>query len=141
MREIEFKVWCKGTDSNKNFNIPRWFDVNDYILNKYYTIFDNTEFNEHFEFLQFTGLKDKEGNKIFEGDIIEYQQSYFNVSPEAEKSWIPKRGVIIYDNNLTAFTIQGKLTLTGFDGAGRYNFKVIGNIFNNPELIENFIEN
>lgn len=70
---------------------------------------------------QFTNLLDKEGNKIFEGDIIEYTQHQFNTSTvkikRKEVKWKYDKWSIFETN------------------AGESDIKVVGNIIDNPELV------
>lgn len=75
---------------------------------------------------QYTGLKDKNGNKIFEGDIV-------------ERLWLGEKHIyrIYYDNDIASFIgkdIYG-LNFTTFD-YDACEFEVIGNIYDNPELLE-----
>lgn len=76
---------------------------------------------------QYTGLKDKNGTKIFEGDIVKTKK--FN-TPN-------KRYVIKYDLLLGAFIGEdnGTIYFTTFDGDSEL-FEVIGNIYDNPELMK-----
>lgn len=75
---------------------------------------------------QYTGMKDKNGNKIFEGDIVDFP----------DRSDGDRYGVIQYDSEETEFIIICDLFC---EGLGRYhysrNVEVIGNIYDNPELL------
>lgn len=75
---------------------------------------------------QYTGLTDKNGKKIFEGDIV-------------ERFWFGRKHIyqIDYDNGIASFI--GKdvcgLKFTSFD-YDACEFEIIGNIHDNPELLE-----
>lgn len=73
------------------------------------------------ELMQSTGLKDKNGTEIYEGDIVE--NSYKEIG--------------FIKNSKDAFCFNRKernFYLSGI-GAGR-PFKILGNIYENPELLE-----
>ncbi|EQC2009426.1 YopX family protein [Listeria monocytogenes] len=79
---------------------------------------------------QYTGLKDKNGNKIFEGDIVR------NIN--GEYSYI---GIVNKDRY--TFYIKGVAPKDNYDFAdvsdtvtGKSSLIVIGNIHENPELLE-----
>jgi uncharacterized phage protein (TIGR01671 family) len=71
--------------------------------------------------MQFTGLTDKHGKEIYEGDIIHSDQ------------WQPSTYQICYDRG--AFYIAGADKHEVADIKYAEGFKVIGNIHENPELL------
>ena len=69
---------------------------------------------------QCTGLHDKNGKRIFEGDIVR----------DAETSEV---GKIFFDKCTAMFVIGFENTIADFNAS--YNLEVIGNIYDNPELL------
>lgn len=130
-REIKFRAWLK----------PRWQDDED--ANKmYYDIQDSYDtlgkvkpydpmdsFSSWFEdgvaiVEQYTGLKDKNGKEIYEGDIVTLEYDLENIGPE-------DYSVITFSNG--CFRVGD-----GYENeAGSYlsDWQVIGNIHENPELL------
>ena len=77
---------------------------------------------------QFTGLTDKNGKKIFEGDIVAYNTLYIDGKEYQEI------GYFECCENFVSFIIHGK-NITPF------YCEVIGNKWDNPELLEKTNEN
>lgn len=105
MREIEFRAWSKRVKIGKPhmIHLPIGGD---------YSGRDLIE-DEDWKVMQFTGLKDKNGTKIFEGDILEngsvvcFRRGRFhpvydggNAEDEEDDFWLSEREVIgnIYQN-------------------------------------------
>lgn len=70
MKNFDFRVWCNGTFQNANFNKKGWWDIDDYILNKYFPRFSVLCESEFFTVQQWSGLVDKNGVKIYKGDRV-----------------------------------------------------------------------
>ena len=97
---------------------------------------------------QFTGLTDKNGKKIFEGDIVKYTRKNM-YAPEASfhKQDLVSLHLVLWDSSVSAFVqrhyslnekrIIGKGSAVLYDDRARENIvEVIGNIHDNPELLE-----
>lgn len=83
---------------------------------------------------QYTGLTDKNGKKIFEGDIVQYELHDIR-NRAVIKYGAPKEDSFCYgwyldDNNGNTAFLVCKNWIKG------YNCQVIGNIHDNPELLK-----
>ena len=96
---------------------------------------------------QYTGLKDKNGTEIYEGDILkmhqflfdgnEYEKETIGVIKWGEYGWllsqIDGKEVNEYMGHKNG---EGETYLIHFYGLHEESFEVIGNIHDNPELVE-----
>nr|DAK30461.1 MAG TPA: YopX protein [Caudoviricetes sp.] len=82
---------------------------------------------KEYELMQSTGLKDKNGKEIFEGDIVDYK------GREAVVKWHGSYASFIY-----RFVDGLQERVSEWDPLflACYHFEVIGNIYENPELFE-----
>lgn len=83
---------------------------------------------------QYTGLTDKNGKKIFEGDIVVYDNSPYNAYCEpiaGEIAW--RNGSLCFKYKVWKSASYRSLCSDDFFAA---KCEVIGNIHDNPELLE-----
>jgi len=139
MREIKFRTWNKGSEEmhcdwgidsslgsalwhrmfanvsqskamSKGYDLPKWY--------------------EHFKgyvFMQYTGLKDSNGIEIYEGDLVSYQKR------NLDRAFGEGGG-----EEYLSFISEIKYRDQGFNVPQGFivDLKVIGNKFENPELLE-----
>jgi len=118
MRTIKFRAWDK---ERKEMLIGAGYStgqLNNVTLNE-------LEFPEDKVFMQFTGLLDKNGKEIYEGDVV------------AGIEGIGRKGNAVISFKEGVFGIDG---MNFPEGASEYNWtieeaEIIGNIYQNPELI------
>lgn len=89
------------------------------------------------DIMQYTGLKDKNGKEIYEGDIVEYKD-YSNgaiISFSGEDKQPRRRGVIELLNLFLGILLTGCGFLKTEQDTEK-KLEVIGNIHENPELLK-----
>ena len=152
MREIKFRAW-----DNKNRKMSFSFGLGDACCFPGMIILKPHKNRERFIIMQYTGLIDKNGVEIYEGDLlqgcfdiltndIEYEDEERKGHPTISKGSITILEVV-YKKCSFYGIVQGWIEKDGFkkaiifqgDPLGEiYNKidKVIGNIYENPDLLE-----
>jgi uncharacterized phage protein (TIGR01671 family) len=85
---------------------------------------------ESWELSQYTGLKDKNGVEIYEGDIVKYL-----TTAVARLDGMVWTGRVIYAGGAYRLYEMGSDYFRS-DMTYPYEYEVIGNIYKNPELLE-----
>lgn len=127
MREIKFRAWDKEC-YQKELAMCGWEEMFKVTINGIFK-------NNRYELMQYTGLHDKNGKEIYEGDIVSYQfESMFGFG---KKKVIYT--VIFEDGQFstTHLKFNDKTSLAWYRlHQKEMDIEVIGNIYENPELIE-----
>ena len=115
MREIKFRAWSKA--------MKQMYDM------KGIKKLGRSE-NKEYVLLQYTGLKDKNGKEIYEGDILHFFRREKRTECRAEVcygrgGWVARQ--------IDGFGDGFGLAMWACD---EKNSEIIGNIYKNPELLK-----
>ncbi|EMD1122158.1 hypothetical protein AB3I87_002356 [Listeria innocua] len=83
---------------------------------------------------QYTGLKDKNGKKIFEGDIVAFSEDDFHVF-NSQVEYFSEVGYPAFDIKVPSTYYFDSNVFSEVSMSGLYEIEVIGNIHENPELL------
>lgn len=134
-REIKFRAWdtiekrmCNVLSINWDENLLYWRIESG--LKDWYPI-------DSFILLQYTGLKDKNFIEIYEGDIVKGNRTpdnFYNIN--IKPPYFDFREVkFMIDNHSISINLPSEISYS--ERTNPIQWKVIGNIYENPQLIEN----
>lgn len=112
MRDIKFRAWHKN--------------INCMCQNVKTDLLDR----DYLECMQYTGLKDKNDKEIYEGDIIKLTYADKKTVFECIIKYVEDCAYYMLED------IKDSDNLDTFCGFSNEQFEIIGNIYENPELLE-----
>lgn len=122
MREIKFRAWDKESNyMSYNFNPVQHGEYNFFLFCKTVHIF-----HPDVILMQFTGLKDKNGKEIYEEDIVRSEGNLLSIQYSIDGNHAYYAGYRLDDPGL-----ETVMELFNYG-----ELEVIGNIYENPELLE-----
>jgi uncharacterized phage protein (TIGR01671 family) len=147
-REIKFRAW---SEHEKIMYMPDYTEEEDFYITcdgevKFlsetgmYERHIPKEYRKDWHLMQYTGLKDKNGKEIYEGDIITYWNGTMNLDPNGEHmhngynySIAPHiSSKVVFEQ--ASFRIENGNPL-GSRYIQPHEIEVIGNIYEHPELL------
>ena len=135
-REIKFRAWDKKEKKMYYVDELIWFndgrDLTRVVCGCEVRNYRYLQMPDDVELMQFTGLHDKNGKEIYEGDIL--KEGQYTLEPM----------IVFWDRGLCSFELKTKdentfehlLDLLGENDLGYILWEVIGNIYENKNLLK-----
>ena len=140
MRDIKFRAW---DTENKEMLKVQELDFEDTFYGGRLSIRVDM-YNDYFDIedmilMQYTGLKDKNGKEIYEGDIAKITEKK-NILKHKVIPMKPIIAEISWSEEYLAYILITTSVKDAFENLAdyleEYDIEVIGNIYDNPELLE-----
>lgn len=121
--------WEKVKDDENYTACSMWIEPEkvDYKCEPHWTHFE--PYHKDIHLMQYTGLKDKNGKEIYEGDIVAEKGHYVN----SDRLVYQK---IQWKENYSCW-LRGEYQRLTPKNIKTYQIEVVGNIYDNPELLHN----
>ena len=113
--------------------LGEWFDNHgkeidlygdeDWYTSSFEAYLDDDSHDDNFTLMQYTGLKDKNGKEIFEGDVVKCEEK------KRKSGWkqFERIEVVEWNTEKARFDVPEEIE--------KFGFEIIGNIYENKELI------
>lgn len=137
MRDIKFRAW-KHVNTPEMFNDVQAIEFKSGVAYLGYRLSSSTvrtdeEQLDNLILMQYTGLKDKNGSEIYEGDIVNYKNTFIDPMTGRGKLSVDVNREVVYKNGAFRMKINHSDTSSFFDSE---KMEVIGDIYRNPELLK-----
>ena len=149
MREIKFRAWDKKYKHMRLFDSHKdgiLYASSEFCVSSGYDSYDSPTFEEDtsddYEIMQYTGLKDKNGKEIYEGDILKINYGIPSTTDTLQVVWYSDYYLELESERNISYcgwffkNIRGN----GCSGPAGVEFQddleVIGNIHENSELLK-----
>lgn len=127
MRDVKGLIW-EETDLIGHCNLIAHCPPRGHEFNEWFTVaLDGSKY----QLMQSTGLKDKNGLDIFEGDVLLHTSSSVNYSDTYWHSYVQ-----VYRMDSGAYRIKGKHIYDTELMSARNRLEVVGNIYQNQNLLD-----
>ena len=114
MRKLRFRAW--------EIDEKRWLDKDELFISVFDGSVTGWQKDANWILMQCTGLKDKDGNEIFEGDIVRSQFPY-------NATFLVNTDLVVWHIETAGFMLGPRML------NDKLILEVIGNIYENPELL------
>lgn len=127
-RVIKFRAWYNNRMLYSHNNTINKSNVqNAWFFNKV---------NEDDIIMQFTGLTDKNGKEIYEGDVLEFTRPYGNWQIPERHGYITDKCEVVYEQDTCSFRLKYKGSQQKLRKHINYKYEIIGNVHEHPHLIK-----
>jgi uncharacterized phage protein (TIGR01671 family) len=129
-RAIKLRAWFIN-GKHKTFDSQIMSMMEDRSLAEFLNSVEDAELDHGIQaiLMQFTGLKDKNGKEIFEGDVVKCKMI-------TQNDILPHEGEVVFVEEFGGFATKNQAGKTLFHNHLIDSFEVIGNIYESPELLE-----
>lgn len=129
MRILKYRAWIKDKHKMEKVSSITFLTNNSYTIST-----DNLDLYDFYSYaeyvlMEFTGIKDKTGKEVYEGDIVRFYDDY-------DEEYIT---TVVFIDCLGAYGVEWDGFQSSFDDINEYyskDIEVIGNIYEDPELLE-----